>query len=74
MPYHAGSGKSPMKPKKAMKPLNKPKKDLSALQKKLLKSHKGHHTPKHMTEMRKLMKKGFCFEQAHNMTMRKIGK
>jgi len=75
MPYHTGgSGKSPMKPKKAMKPLNKPRKDLYALQKKLMKSHNSHHTPKHMTEMRKLMKAGYCFEQSHRIAMRKVGK
>jgi len=64
------------KTKKApkMKPLNKPRKQLSPLQKKLMSSHKKHHTAKHMTEMRKMMKKGFCFEQAHNRSMKSVGK
>ena len=39
-----------------------------------MKEHKQHHTPKHMAEMRKLMKKGYCFNQAHSITMKKIGK
>ena len=57
-----------------MKPLNKPRKELSPLQKKLMMSHKKHHTAKHMAEMRKMMKKGFCFEQAHNLSMKIVGK
>ena len=59
---------------KRMKPLNKPRKQLSSLQRKLMASHKSHHTPKHMKEMRSLMKRGFCFEQAHKQAMRKVGK
>ena len=52
----------------------KPKKELSVLQKRLMKEHKKHHTKKHLEEMKKLMLKGFCFQQAHDMTMKKIGK
>ena len=59
---------------KLPKPMGKPKKELTKGQKELMKEHKVHHTPKHMTEMRKLMKKGFCFQQAHDITMKKIGK
>jgi len=60
--------------KKTMKPLNKPRKQLSPLQKKLLASHKSHHTAKHMKEMRSLMKRGFCMEQSHAIAMKKVGK
>lgn len=60
--------------KKKMKPMYKPKKDLSILQKRLMKEHKKHHTKKHLDMMKELMLKGFCFQQAHDMTMKKIGK
>jgi len=56
------------------KPMYKPKKDLSILQKRLMKEHHKHHTKKHLDEMTKLMKKGFCFQQAHDLTMKKVGK
>lgn len=61
MPYHT-------------KPLYRPRKDLSKLQKDLMKAHKKHHTPAHMKMMKELMLKGNCFQQAHDITMKKIGK
>ena len=61
MPYHK-------------KPLYKPRKDLSKLQKDLMKTHKVHHTKDHMKMMKELMLKGYCFQQAHDITMKKIGK
>jgi hypothetical protein len=57
-----------------MKPLFKPKKELSKTQKELMKEHKIHHTKKHMDMMKKLMLEGYCFQQAHNLTMKKVGK
>ncbi len=72
MAYH--TNKKPMMEKPKMKPLYKPKKDLSVLQKRLMKEHKKHHTKKHLEEMTRLMKKGFCFQQAHDKTMKKVGK
>ena len=57
-----------------MKPLYKPRKSLSVLQKQLMKSHKEHHTKEHMKEMKRLMLLGYCFQQAHELTMKKIGK
>ncbi len=39
-----------------------------------MKEHKKHHTKKHLDEMTKLMKKGYCFQQAHDLTMKKVGK
>ena len=39
-----------------------------------LKKHKVHHTAKHMTEIRKLMRMGKTFTQAHKAAMKKVGK
>lgn len=80
MPTHYGKTTAVKKKKKGLKktskmqPMGKPKKELTKGQKELLKEHKQHHTAKHMTEMRKLMKKGYCFQQAHDITMKNIGK
>jgi len=72
MPYHnTGSGKSPKKP---MKPLNKPRKQLSALQKSFMSKHKKMHSDKHNKEMVKQMKAGYCMEQAHKLAMSNVGK
>ncbi len=59
---------------KMPKPVGRARKELTKGQKELMLEHKQHHTAKHMTEMRKLMKKGYCFQQAHDITMKKIGK
>ena len=59
---------------KLPKPMMKPRKELSKGQKELMKDHKKHHSPAHMKEMTKLMKKGYCFQQAHDITMKIIGK
>jgi len=72
MPYHTGSKNK--KEVKMPKPIMKPKKELSPRQKALMKEHKAHHTKEHLTMMRKLMKQGYCFEQAHQITMKKIGR
>tara|TARA_B100001057_G_C22300653_1_gene738112 strand:+ start:138 stop:347 length:210 start_codon:yes stop_codon:yes gene_type:complete len=69
MPYHTNS-----KSKIKMKPMDKPRKTLSLLQKRLMKAHKEHHTPAHMKMMKKLMLEGYCFQQAHTITMKEIGK
>ena len=47
---------------------------LTKRQEDTLTRHSEHHTKKHMTMMRKLMKEGKTFKEAHNMTMKKIGK
>ena len=52
----------------------KPKKGLSVLQKRLMNEHKKHHSEKHLKMMKKLMLEGFCFQQAHDITMKKVGK
>jgi len=60
--------------KKKIKPMYKPKKDLSVLQKRLMKEHKKHHTKKHLDMMKELMLQGHCLQAAHDITMKKIGK
>lgn len=52
----------------------KQKRMLTDSQKKRLKEHKVHHTAKHMSMMRKLMKDGMSFKKAHDKTMKEIGK
>ena len=58
----------PPKPKMKAKPKNK----MTDAEK--MKEHKIHHTPSHMRMMRKLMKEGMTFNQAHRKTMKEIGK
>ena len=89
MPSHYGSGdmKGKMKKLRDMKkskpaaskmklpkPMMKPRKELSKGQKQLMKDHKKHHTPAHMKEMTKLMKMGYCIEQAHKLSHKVVGK
>tara|TARA_R100000773_G_C4105305_1_gene48149 strand:+ start:151 stop:327 length:177 start_codon:yes stop_codon:yes gene_type:complete len=56
------------------KPMGKPKKELTLGQKQLMRDHKKHHTKEHMKMMKDLMLRGFCFQQAHDITMKKVGK
>ena len=51
-----------------------PERKITEQQKKKLADHKIHHTSKHMTEMRRLMKMGKSFTEAHRMTQKKIAK
>ena len=51
-----------------------PKKNLTARQTAALARHKKHHTQKHMTEMRKLMKAGKTFTESHKSAMKKVGR
>lgn len=82
MPYHSKpSGYKNVKtsemkkPKeKKEKPMDKPHKNLTMLQKEFMKEHSKKHSPEHNKEMIKLMKKGFCIQQSHKMAMKKIGK
>ena len=55
-------------------PKKKKMRALSATQKTLLKEHKSSHSAKHMSAMRKAMKEGKCFEQAHRAAMKSVGK
>ena len=50
------------------------KKALTDRQKTALKRHAKHHTAKHMTAMRKDMRAGKTFTQAHKNAMKKVGK
>lgn len=74
MPYHTKKKTNNKKPSKPEKPLNKPRKDLTKLQKEFMKEHKKKHTKAHNDEMIKQMKKGYCIQQSHKIAMRKIGK
>ena len=47
---------------------------LTKRQEDTLKRHKVHHTAKHMAFMRREMRKGKSFTQAHKEAMRKVGK
>lgn len=60
--------------KKVVKPLNKPSKTLNKLQSEYMKKHSKNHTAKHNQYMIKLMKRGWCIEQAHKLTLKAIGK
>ncbi len=55
-------------------PPKKPKKDLTAQQKKKLKQHATIHTKKQIALMEHGMKAGKTFTQAHSYAMRKVGK
>ena len=54
----------------------KVKKELTTRQKTALANHKkkGTHTAKHMRIMEEEMLKGKTFTEAHNLTMKKVGK
>ena len=47
---------------------------LTPSQTKRLKKHSDHHSAKHMNEMKKDMKSGSTFTEAHNKAMKKVGK
>tara|TARA_R100001015_G_C4506445_1_gene79447 strand:- start:231 stop:392 length:162 start_codon:yes stop_codon:yes gene_type:complete len=53
--------------------MKKPKK-LTARQQTALKRHSVHHTSKHMADMRRSMRAGKTFSEAHRSAMRKVGK
>ena len=57
-----------------IKPLNKPKKNLSVMQSRLLKEHSKYHSKEHIDTMKKLMKEGYCLQQAHSIAMKLVGK
>tara|TARA_R100000544_G_C2182569_1_gene37623 strand:+ start:411 stop:563 length:153 start_codon:yes stop_codon:yes gene_type:complete len=48
--------------------------ELTKRQKDTLKRHKKHHTNKHMAMMKKSMKNGKTFGQAHKIAMKKVGR
>lgn len=48
--------------------------ELTKRQKSTLARHSSHHTPKHMSSMKKAMKSGKTHGQAHKAAMKKVGK
>tara|TARA_R110002020_G_scaffold165813_2_gene353527 strand:+ start:388 stop:555 length:168 start_codon:yes stop_codon:yes gene_type:complete len=52
----------------------KVKKALTKRQESALQKHSVHHTKTHMSEMKKLMRSGKTFTQAHKEAMKKVGK
>ena len=50
------------------------RKSLTKRQQSALRRHARHYTKKHMTAMRKAMRSGKTFTQAHKMAMRRVGK
>jgi hypothetical protein len=48
--------------------------ELTKRQKDTLKKHSVHHSAKHMTMMRKLMRAGETFTAAHKKAQKKVGK
>tara|TARA_B100001109_G_C18741541_1_gene416850 strand:+ start:351 stop:518 length:168 start_codon:yes stop_codon:yes gene_type:complete len=49
-------------------------KKLTNRQKAAMERHAEHHTQKHMAEMRRLMRSGKTFTEAHKMAMKKVGR
>tara|TARA_R100000353_G_scaffold174047_1_gene141266 strand:- start:1077 stop:1304 length:228 start_codon:yes stop_codon:yes gene_type:complete len=67
-------GKSTKKVAKKVKEKKMKKSGLTDKQIKSLEKHKVHHTSKHMSTMRKEMKKGKSFKEAHSIAMSMVGK
>lgn len=61
-----GDGKISKKDFDMLRKDKKPKSKSKLSDEEKMKEHSKHHTPKHMREMRKLMKKGHSFTKAHN--------
>ena len=74
MPYHTKPNGYKNTKTSEMKPLNKPRKQLTKLQVEFMKEHSKKHSPEHNKEMRRLMKKGYCIQQAHQLAMKNVGK
>ncbi len=65
--------KSKPKPMKKSAPQKKSN-TLTESQKQRLKTHKQHHTAKHMAMMRKDMRAGMSFTNAHKKAQKMVGK
>ena len=52
----------------------KAKKSLTKRQMNALKRHSKHHTAKHMSMMRRLMRGGKTFTESHKQAMKKVGR
>ena len=79
MPSHYGGGggmrkkNSPKKMARKM-PAKKTSGTISEADRKRLEEHKEHHTAKHMTIMRRELRAGKTFGQAHKTAMKEHGK
>ena len=73
MKKKGGMKKEKTKPmtKESVKPM---KKELTKDQKDKLKEAAKHHSSKHMSMMRKLMKEGMSFMAAHKKALKEVGK
>lgn len=60
------------KMKNKPKPMNKPSSSLNKLQREFMKNHK--QSKMHNKVMTKLMKIGYCIEQAHKLSHKLVGK
>ena len=76
MPYHTKEKRAMNKKVMKKKVVKKTKNSngLTQKQKDKLKEHKKHHTAKHMSIMRKMMKGGVSFTKAHNVAKKIVGK
>tara|TARA_B100001063_G_C16583634_1_gene462015 strand:+ start:584 stop:817 length:234 start_codon:yes stop_codon:yes gene_type:complete len=77
MPTHYGKNSS--KPSQSNRPLRSGGKrgkyrPLTEAQKKKLKKHSEHHSTKHMNAMKRNMRYGISFNEAHKKAMKKVGK
>lgn len=76
MPSHSSAyGKKGMKGNNPMKRKDKmPNMKISAANEKKLMAHAEHHSKKHMEMMRKLMREGKSFDEAHRAAQKSVGK
>jgi len=72
MPYHGKKEKKVVKKKVVKKKTTN--KGLSQNQRDKLKEHSNHHSAKHMTIMKRMMKGGTSFSKAHAVAKKMVGK
>ena len=73
MPYHTTDKPKQTKKKKKVVRLKKTP-GMTQNQKDKLKEHSKHHSTKHMSIMKKMMKGGASFTKAHNAAKKMVGK
>ena len=73
MPYYTDK-KAIAKPKKKVVIKKKKNAGMSQNQKDKLKEHSKHHSAKHMSMMKKMIKGGASFSRAHNAAKKMVGK
>ena len=72
--YSSAYGKKGKKGNEPMKRKDKAVKKITKRQEDALEKHSEHHTAKHMAMMRKLMREGKTFTDAHRLTQKAIGR